>query len=65
MGFVLLISGLAIALAAMILFAALNQRLAFVLAGIAVELLGLVVLAYGCKSPLGPPRSSGLARSKP
>jgi len=52
MGFVLLTSGLAIVLAAMILFAALNQRLAFVLAGIAVELLGLIVLAHGYKSLL-------------
>ncbi len=50
MGFVLLISGFAIVLAALVLFASLTQRFAFILAGLAVELLGLGLFAYVYKS---------------
>ncbi len=50
MGFVLLVSGAAIALAALALFAAPAPRLAFILAGLAVELLGLALVAHGYKS---------------
>jgi len=50
MGFALLISGWAIVLAALMLFAGLTQRLAFVATGLAVELLGLVLIAHGYKS---------------
>jgi hypothetical protein len=50
MGFVLMISGMAIVLAALALFAGLGQRLAFVSAGLAVELLGLGLAAHGYKS---------------
>jgi len=50
MGFILMISGMAIVLAALALFAGLGERLGFALTGVAVELLGLGVLAYAYKS---------------
>jgi hypothetical protein len=59
MGFVLLISGWAIVLAALVLFAGIGQRLAFVLAGLAVELLGLGLFAGGYKSLQSGFRKSG------
>ena len=62
MGFVLLISGWAIVLAALVLFAGIGQRLAFVLAGLAVELLGLGLLAGGYKSLQSAPRKIGAPR---
>ncbi len=50
MGLVLMISGMAIVLAALVLLSGVGQRFAFALAGFAVELLGLGVLAYAYKS---------------
>jgi Na+-transporting NADH:ubiquinone oxidoreductase subunit NqrE len=50
MGFILMISGMGIVLAALVLLAGLTQRLAFVLTGIAIEFLGLGLLALGYKS---------------
>jgi hypothetical protein len=61
MGFALMISGVAIVLAALALFGGLGQRLAFVSAGLAVELLGLGLAAHGYKS-LQTARKSGAAR---
>jgi len=49
-GCVLLLSGFAIVLAALILLTALAQRFAFVGAGFAIELLGLALLTQGYKS---------------
>lgn len=42
-GFLLLLAGLAIVLAAIVLFPAAGPRAGFILAGVAVELLGLVL----------------------
>jgi hypothetical protein len=50
MGFLLMISGMAIVLAALVLFAGAPQRLAFVMTGIMIEAVGLLVLAAGYKS---------------
>ena len=50
MGFALLISGMAIVLVALVLLTSLAQRVGFVLTGVAVEALGLIVLALGYKS---------------
>jgi hypothetical protein len=49
-GCLLLLSGFALTLAALVLLTALSQRFAFVAAGLAVELLGLALLTYGYKS---------------
>jgi hypothetical protein len=49
-GCVLLLSGFAIVLAALVLLTALMQRFAFVGAGFAIELLGLGLLTYGYQS---------------
>jgi len=49
-GCVLLLSGFAIVLAALVLLTALSQRFAFVAAGFAIELLGLALLTHGYKS---------------
>ncbi len=56
MGLVLMISGMAIVLVALVLLTGAGQRFAFVLAGFAVELLGLGVLAYAYKSLQVPTR---------
>jgi len=57
MGFVLMISGMAIVLAALVLLTGVGQRFGFVLAGFAVEVLGLGVLAYAYRSlQAGPAR---------
>jgi uncharacterized membrane protein HdeD (DUF308 family) len=50
MGFLLMISGLVIVLAALALLAGPGQRIAFIVAGIAIELLGLALIAHGYKS---------------
>jgi hypothetical protein len=44
-GYLLMISGCLLALAALFLLAGLGQRLAFVIAGLLVELLGLALIA--------------------
>lgn len=62
MGFVLLISGWALVLAALILLTGIGQRFAFVLAGLAVEGLGLYLLATGYKSLQAVKRPSGAQR---
>jgi hypothetical protein len=49
-GCVLLISGWFIVLAALVLLAAFLQRIAFVTAGLAVELLGLALLTISYRS---------------
>ena len=50
MGFVLAISGMAIVMAALALFPGVAMRCAFAIAGVAVQLLGLAVIAYGYKA---------------
>jgi hypothetical protein len=50
MGFILLISGLAIVLAALALLPGPAQRITFVLTGLGIELLGLGLLAHGYQS---------------
>ena len=50
MGFILMISGMAIVLAALMVLAGLGQRLAFVLTGLAIEALGLGLIGHGYKS---------------
>ena len=62
MGFVLLISGWALVIAALVLLPGSGQRFAFILVAIAVELLGLFLLASGYKSLQSAPRKSGAAR---
>jgi len=62
MGFVLLISGWALVVAALVLLQSAGQRLAFILIAIAVELLGLFLLASGYKSLQSAPKKSGAAR---
>jgi len=49
-GCVMLLSGFAIALAALVMLTAIAQRFAFVAAGFAIELLGLALLTHGYKS---------------
>jgi hypothetical protein len=49
-GCVLLLSGFAIVLAALVLLGALGQRFAFASAGFAIEVLGLALLTQGYKS---------------
>jgi len=49
-GCLLLLSGFALALAALVLLATLAQRVAFVAAGLAVELLGLALLTQGYRA---------------
>ena len=62
MGFVLLISGWALVPAALMLLGGTAQRLAFVLAGFAVELLGLHLLGSAYKALHSEPRKSGARR---
>lgn len=45
-GTVLLVSGWVLGLAALVMLAAVEQRLAFVAAGLLLEVLGLAVIAY-------------------
>ncbi len=49
-GCVLLLSGFAIVLAALVLLTTLAQRFAFVAAGFAIELLGIALLTQGYRS---------------
>jgi len=49
-GCLLLLSGFSIVLAALVMLSTLGQRLAFVGAGVGVEVLGLVLLTQGSKS---------------
>ena len=62
MGFALMISGMAIVLASLVLFTGLGQRLAFVSAGLAVEILGLVLAALGYKALQALNKNRGAAR---
>jgi len=62
MGFVLLISGWALVLAALVLLGGLGQRLGFILAGLGVESLGLYLLASGCKALQSVQKKSGAQR---
>ena len=62
MGFVLLISGWALVPAALMLLGGTAQRLSFVLAGIAVELLGLHLLGSAYQALHAEPRKSGAQR---
>jgi hypothetical protein len=55
-GCLLLLSGFALVLAALVLLTALPQRLAFVAAGLLVEALGLALLTFGYKSPQKEPQ---------
>lgn len=50
MGFVLAISGMAIVVAALALFPGVGLRCGFAVAGVAVEVLGLFVIAFGYKA---------------
>jgi hypothetical protein len=54
MAFVLMISGMAIVFAALLLFPSLGLRYAFVVAGLAIEVLGLGLFADGYKSEQTP-----------
>ncbi len=49
-GYLLMVSGWMLALAALLLLAGLGQRFVFVLAGLLVELLGLGLVAYRYRS---------------
>jgi len=62
MGFVLLISGWVLVLAALMLLGGIAQRFAFILAGLAVELLGLHLLGSAYKELQSVPRKSGAQR---
>lgn len=62
MAFVLLISGWALVLAALMLLGGTAQRLAFILAGLAVEFLGLHLFGSGYKALQSMPRKSGAPR---
>jgi hypothetical protein len=62
MGFVLLISGWALVVAALILLPGAGQRLAFIVVALAVELLGLFLLASGYKSLQSAQKKSGAVR---
>ena len=55
-GCILLLSGFALVLAALVLLTPLSQRSAFAVAGFAVELLGLGLLTQGYKSQQKGPR---------
>ena len=57
MGFILMISGIAIVLASLAVLAGLGLRFAFVLTGVAIEALGLGLIAYGYKSVHSAPRA--------
>ncbi len=50
-GFLLLVSGWALVLAAIVLLSAAGSRMAFLFAGIAVEILGLVLAARAHLNP--------------
>ena len=50
MAFVLMISGMTIVLAALLLFPSIGQRFAFILTGLAIEVLGLALFAHAYKS---------------
>jgi Na+/phosphate symporter len=62
MGFVLLISGWALVLAALVLLTGVGQRFAFILAGIAVETLGLHLMGSAYKALQSMPKKSGAPR---
>lgn len=49
-GYLLMVSGWMLALAALLLLAGLGQRFVFILAGLLVELLGLGLVAYRYRS---------------
>ena len=49
-GYLLMVSGWLLALAALFLLAGLGQRLTFVVAGLLVELLGLTLIAMSYRS---------------
>ena len=49
-GYLLMVSGWLLTLAALLLLAGLTQRFAFVLAGLLVELLGLALIAHRYRS---------------
>ena len=57
-----MISGMAIVLAALMLFTGVGQRLAFVSTGLAVEVLGLVLAALGYKAQQTLNKNRGAAR---
>ena len=50
-GYLLMISGWLVAMAALLLLASLGQRLAFVLASLLVEFLGLALIATHYRAP--------------
>lgn len=52
-GFLLLVSGEALVIAALALLAAASPRAAFVIAGLAVQVLGLVLVARSHMKPEG------------
>jgi hypothetical protein len=62
MGFVLAISGMAIVMAALALFPGVGLRCGFAIAGVAVEILGLSVIAYGYKALQVSSRGDGVRR---
>jgi hypothetical protein len=62
MGFVLLISGWALVLAALVLLSGVGQRLGFIIAGLAVEFLGLHLLGSAYKALQSLPKKSGAQR---
>jgi hypothetical protein len=62
MGFVLLISGWALVPAALMLLGGTAQRLTFILAALAVELLGIHLLGSAYKAIHTAPRRSGAQR---
>jgi len=62
MGFVLAISGMAIVMAALALFPGVGMRCGFAVVGVAVEMLGLFVIAYGYKSLQVSSRKDGARR---
>ena len=62
MGFVLLISGWALVLAALVLLTGLGQRFAFIISGIAVETLGLHLMGSAYKALQSLPKKSGAQR---
>jgi hypothetical protein len=53
LGFLLLLAGWGLALAAVVLLAAAAPRAAFVLAGVGVEVVGLVLVIRGHSAPRG------------
>ena len=62
MGFALLVSGWALVLSALVLLTSAGQRLAFVIAGIAVQVLGLHLIGSAYKVLQSSPKQSGAAR---